>query len=142
MSEFGADDTNARNWLGQLDEFVKAIDPRLEGWGLVSVMILAELLVFFGLWRHQLRIWVECRDTKSKINRNYVFQVVGRREQAQKQSWRATDELWIISTSGFDTDALNLASAKSIHCVLFKDGKATIVNNLPSRVSGIPVVVS
>jgi hypothetical protein len=133
VSFFGSDDTNARAWMAFVDTQITSIDSRLKGLGFVIVGVIAFALTVAAVWRHQTRVWVECRNTRPKIKCKYISEVVGRRSEVRA----ATDEFWIASPTGFDPDAIEMANANKIFCILFKDGKGTVVNSLSSRVPGL-----
>lgn len=135
IAKLGGEQTNAHDWSARLDTYLVTVEPRLQGYGLAVLAVLVYVFIIIGMLKTRIHVWVECRDRKGKVNRNYVFEVRGRRDAAKKYS--DVDELWIVSSSGFDSDALSEARANKVHCIVFRDSKATIVNDLPSRVAGL-----
>lgn len=136
--------------FGDPDSRANAIKTALEGMvadfvpadyvahGLIVPMVVATCMGFVGERRTTFVAMVECRDRKAKVRKNYVAEVATRKRQilASKQAKKPT-ETWIVSSSGFDQDALSLATAERIHCISFQKTAvaASLVNrDLPSRV--------
>lgn len=120
-----------------VDAYLRAVWPSLEATGFLLVIftITAILYVFLiaAILKDKTRVWIECRNHKAKIDLNYIGGVAIRRQQAAK--YRPTDEIWVVSRSGFSSNALGAARDAKVHCVHFPaGGTPKIVNDLPSRV--------
>lgn len=127
------DDSKVAEWSAELDPWLIAVEPRLQGFGFLFIATLPYAFLLFSIVKNRHYVWVECRARKTKIVKNYVYEVCGRRDEAKKDQ----DEVWIVSSSGFDEDALTVAHANKIHCITFRDGKASIANGLPSQIGGL-----
>lgn len=132
----GGDGTNAWELARYIDSAAVSITPQFKGWGLAAVVILAEVFVLLGIWRSRIHIWAECKDKKARIDRGEVFKVHARIDEARGYSRRANSEVWLVSASGFEQDALTAADERRIICIQFNDGKATIMNDMRSQVPG------
>lgn len=102
--------------------------------GYIIVLSLAVSVVAHTLGRRRSAfvVMVECRNRKEKVRKNYVAEVATRKRQilaVKAANW--PNETWIVSSSGFDHDAVGLASAEGIHCIHFQalPPVASVVNS-------------
>ena len=99
----------------------------------VDVHAWKEIKRFLGLKRTYLDVWVECKATR--VKRMHVMKLL---EQARdvRDAYEEGKEEWyphilmIVSSEGFDDDALRLADKYGIYCVLRKKGRYEFVGEM------------
>jgi len=79
-------------------------------------------------------VWIECKDMKASIKRQDINKLVGNAKDAYRASERGMEcfyfnGLMFVSTSRFDSDALNIANEYDVLCVQYEEGKYQYKNN-------------
>lgn len=127
-----------RDWIAGIAEPIVGVAAFWPTW---FVMIaLSALLWHRGGRKERFSVLVECRNREENIDVDYVHTVSGRASDIQ---WHS-NEIWIVASVGFAPDAVQLATAKNIHCIVFKpQGSVTLLNpRVPtrSRLRGLDLV--
>lgn len=103
-----------------LPELLPAQDT-LEIWAMMAV------LAFCGLWhwstgRSVYHVWVECKNRGARIKRDDINKLHVTVEDVRafdKAAWKPT-EVWFVSTSEYDQDALTFAAERRIVCFKYE----------------------
>lgn len=87
-------------------------------------------------------IWIECKDMQSSVKRTDVSKLVGDAKQVYKAHAKGIEKfyfngLMFVSTSSFDSDALQYANDDDVLCVQF-DGRGYKEMNKPENWLGKP----
>jgi hypothetical protein len=78
-------------------------------------------------------IWIECRDRRDRVKVVDILDLVGKGRHVFQACASGKQEFYfnrlvLVSTSPFDTDALNLADHEGVECFLY-DGQRYIQQN-------------
>lgn len=88
--------------------------------GLIAIMIVsyaAFIAALVGRSRAEQHYWIECKDLRRPVKRDAVFKLNSQVSDVRKAAhgWQPS-EVWIVSSSGFDPDALAFAAQHGIRC--------------------------
>lgn len=96
---------------------------------LSEVALIAALFGLCWLWHWSIRktthhVWIECKSGIATIKRDDVNKLHAAVEDVRafdNAPWRPT-EVWLVSQSEFDQDALVFAAARKITCFRYREG--------------------
>lgn len=130
---------NHRDFEIAVEEFVATYAPALVPFTWIGLVALAAAALHVSSGRTRFDVLVECRDRKVIVTRGYVHEVSGRmQDMYEDKQARPPDETWIVSSTGFDQDALSLATHRGIHCMLFRPGQRVELMNPERPTQGFP----
>lgn len=92
--------------------------PEIAGSTLVTLGLIALGIWYFGKEREIENHWIECKDLKTKVKRKDVMKLSVSSEDVKENKtalWKP-DKVIIVSSKGFDQDALAMAESKDIIC--------------------------
>ncbi|WP_246836757.1 hypothetical protein [Leptospira kmetyi] len=92
--------------------------PEIAGSTLITCGLIALGIWYFGKEREVENHWIECKDLKGKVKRKDVMKLSASVDDVAENktaSWKP-DRVIIVSSNGFDQDALAIAESKDIVC--------------------------
>lgn len=86
-----------------------------------------------GFFRDGKDIWIECEDRRESIKRRDISELINKARDVYQASKAGRedfyfDQLMFISTSNYDSDALQLAEQEGIACIVY-DGRRFCLQN-------------
>jgi len=111
------------------DTLVAKFDRGLVQYSLLIVGAVAWIVAYVGKWATATHVWVECKNRRGRVKRddiNKLHIAVEDAKEFEEAKWRP-DEVWLVSTTEFDQDALNFADEHGIRCYVWQDGRAHLV---------------
>ncbi len=99
-------------------QIVGSVTPDLVGYALLIVGALGFILAYKARDRTTTHAWVECKDRKTSVKRLDIVKLASDVEDVRKlkeAKWHP-DDVIMVSSSGFDHDALEFAEEKDIIC--------------------------
>lgn len=104
--------------FSSLASVVAVIDPSLAPYTILIFMGLAFAIGLIGKRRSTVNAWVECKDRKTRVKRADVQKLVMSVKDVRdlKQSDWFPDRIVMVSTAGFDVDALSVARDHGVVC--------------------------
>ncbi len=96
-----------------------ALGPETAGWGIAILSVIAWVAALLGKKKARRHVWVECKErSKGSIKRtdiNKLADAVADVCAFTGAKWRP-DEMWLVSSTRFDIDALNFARERGVRC--------------------------
>ncbi|MBM9502848.1 hypothetical protein JWG44_21580 [Leptospira sp. 201903071] len=92
--------------------------PEIAGSTLITCGLIALGIWYFGKEREVENHWIECKDLKGKVKRKDVMKLSSSVDDVMENKtalWKP-DKVIIVSSNGFDQDALAIAESKDIIC--------------------------
>lgn len=99
-------------------DIVSAVDERLANYAVIIIGVTALILAYLGKKKGTRRAWVECKDTKSSVNRAQVQKLISSVKDVREfehDDW-SPNVVIMVSGSDFDIDAINIADANDVIC--------------------------
>lgn len=84
--------------------------------GSLVALVAFVLLGWYAHGRRSIGVWTECKDLKTRVKRDAVMKLVQCVQDVREADADWPDEVWLVSGSGFDQDALALAEREDIIC--------------------------